>query len=86
MISSVPEIRAYLNGDLNNVVPQLPITINGAGPYKIGGYSSLAGMLTTDIIDDFKFYNSIPTGIDYINGDPLFGKLFPANDSTSVYH
>ena len=81
--SSVPEIRAYLNGNLNNVVPQLPIPIIGAGPYKIGGYGTSAGMLTTDIIDDFKFYNSVPTGIDYINGDPLFGTV-PANDSTSV--
>lgn len=54
----VQEIRAYLNGALVNTVAQAaPLTFSGAGPFKVGGYSSSTGIPLNTLLDEFKMYN-----------------------------
>jgi len=55
--SAVPEVRAYINGVLAVTVPQSALTINGSGPFKVGGYSSSAGMFAGSLMDEFRLYN-----------------------------
>ncbi len=56
--SSVPEIRAYLNGAFQiNVVQAAPLNINGTAPFKVAGYSSSSGMEAGGLLDEFRFYN-----------------------------
>ena len=55
--ASVPEIRAYLNGALVNTVAQSTITISGAGPFLVGGYSTSAGIPSGGVLDEFRLYN-----------------------------
>ncbi len=51
------QIRAYINGVLNTTVAQTtPPVFNGTG-FKVGGYSTSAGILTGTSIDDFRIYN-----------------------------
>ncbi len=55
--ASVPEIRAYLNGVLVNTVAQGAITISGAGPFLVGGYSANTGIPAGGVLDEFRLYN-----------------------------
>lgn len=66
---SVPEIRAYLNGALNNVVPQSqPISIVGqGGPFKIGGFDDEPGLPFQMAFDSFKLYNRVSANVPWIN-------------------
>ncbi len=76
--SSVPEVRAYVDGVLNNTVPEPLLTIQSSGgPFKVGGYSSLDGIPVAMLMDEFKMYNSIPSGITWLNADTLFGSVPP---------
>jgi hypothetical protein len=50
-------IKAYINGALVNTVAQSPITINGAGPYKVCGYSSNVGLPASGNMDEYRIYN-----------------------------
>ena len=53
--ASVPEIRAYVNGVLNNTVAQATVAVSGTGPFKVGGHSTSAAM--DGSLDEFRFYN-----------------------------
>ncbi len=56
--ASVPQIRAYLNGNLVNTVNQAsPLNIVGTAVFKVAGYSSLTGMPAGMLMDEFKMYN-----------------------------
>lgn len=55
--SSVPEIRAYVNGVLNTTVSQSSLNITGSGPFKIGAYSTSAGLPSGVVMDEFRLYN-----------------------------
>jgi ELWxxDGT repeat protein len=55
--ATVPEIRAYLNGVLVNTVAQSPITISGAGPFLVGGYSASTGIPSGGVLDEFRLYS-----------------------------
>jgi hypothetical protein len=55
--STVPEIRGYLNGVFQLAVPQTALNISGTGPFKVGGYSSSAGMEAGGLMDEFRFYD-----------------------------
>lgn len=55
--SSVPEIRAYVNGVLNNTVSQSALNISGTGPFKVGAQASAAGLPSGVIMDEFRLYN-----------------------------
>lgn len=51
-------IRAYLNGALNNTVPQgaTPV-VSGTGPFKVAGYGTSVGLPLNGLMDEFRFYN-----------------------------
>ncbi len=51
------DIKAYLNGVLVNTVAQVGPTINGAGPFKVMGYSSNVGSPVGGLMDEFRVYN-----------------------------
>jgi hypothetical protein len=51
------EVRAYLNGVLNNTVAQTGVNIVGTAPFKVGAYSSSNGMAAGELMDEFKLYN-----------------------------
>lgn len=56
--STVPEIRAYLNGTLANTVAQgSSINITGAGPFKVSGYGSNVGLGNGALMDEFRVYS-----------------------------
>ena len=55
--ATVPEVRAYLNGVLNNTVAQSGVTVVGTAPFKVGGYSTSSGMAAGELMDDFKLFN-----------------------------
>lgn len=54
--SSVPEIRAYVNGVLNVTVAQPQLTATGSA-FKVGGYSGSTGLGNGELMDNFKFFN-----------------------------
>ena len=50
-------IRVYKNGVFVNQVTQPTVTVSGAGPFKVGGYSTSTGMLLNSLLDEFRMYN-----------------------------
>ncbi|HEX9656997.1 MAG TPA: FlgD immunoglobulin-like domain containing protein [Bacteroidota bacterium] len=81
--SAVPEIRAYVNGTLNNTVAQSLFAINGTGPFKVGGYSTSTGLSSGSLMDDFMLWNRIPSGVTWIVPDTLSG-VVTAGDSVQI--
>lgn len=65
--SSVPEIRAYVNGVLNNTVSQSALSISGTGPFKIGAQATSAGLPSGMIMDEFRLYNRALTVTEILN-------------------
>jgi hypothetical protein len=55
--SSVPEVRAYLNGVFQSAVSQVALDINGTAPFKIGGYATSSGLEAGGLLDEFRFYD-----------------------------
>jgi hypothetical protein len=55
--SSGPVIRGYINGVYVDslVVPALDIT--GAGPFKVGSYSTSTGLPAGGLMDEYRFYD-----------------------------
>jgi hypothetical protein len=51
------EIRSYVNGVLVNTVAQTSVGISGAGPFKVGGYSTSACLPSGSFMDEFRLYN-----------------------------
>jgi hypothetical protein len=51
------DIKAYLNGALVNTVAQGTISLSGAGPFKVGGYSSTNSIPSGALLDEFRMYN-----------------------------
>lgn len=52
------EIRAYVDGVLNNTVAQAPgLTISGTGPFKVGAYGTSSGLSPAGLMDEFRIYN-----------------------------
>ncbi|MEO5643612.1 MAG: T9SS type A sorting domain-containing protein, partial [Bacteroidia bacterium] len=51
------QLLAYVNGILVSTVAQTTIAINGAGPFKVGAYSSNSGLPATSLMDEFRLYN-----------------------------
>lgn len=51
------EIRSYVNGILSSTVVQGVVSINGPGPFKVGGYSSSACLPSGSFMDEFRLYN-----------------------------
>jgi len=81
--SSVPEIKAYVNGVLNRTVAQSSLNITGPGPFKIAGYSTLTGMPAGSLMDEFKLYNSLPSSITWLSVDTLSGTV-PAGGTMNI--
>ncbi|MEI6766414.1 MAG: LamG-like jellyroll fold domain-containing protein [Bacteroidota bacterium] len=50
-------IKAYVNGVLVNTVTEAPITISGAGPYKVCGYATNVGLPAAGNMDEYRIYN-----------------------------
>jgi hypothetical protein len=55
--ATIPDVKAYVNGALALTVPQVALNINGAGPFKVGGYSTSAGMSPGSVMDEFRYYS-----------------------------
>ena len=53
--SAAGQTRGYKNGVLDATVTQAPLNINGTAPYKVGGYSTSAGLLGK--LDEFRLYD-----------------------------
>ena len=53
--SAAGQTRGYKNGVLDATVSQTPLNITGTGPYKVGGYSTSAGLLGS--MDEFRLYD-----------------------------
>jgi len=53
--SAAGQTRGYKNGVLVNTKTQSPLNINGTAPFKVGGYSTSAGLLGK--LDEFRLYN-----------------------------
>jgi cysteine-rich repeat protein len=50
-------VKAYLNGTLINAVGQsTPLSFTGAGPFKVGGYSTANALPANAVLDDFRLY------------------------------
>ena len=79
MILAVPEVRAYIDGVLNNTVPQSGVNLTGTGPFKIGGYSSSTGMVAGELMDEFKMWNTIPTQLTWLMPDTMTGTVAPGS-------
>ena len=50
-------IKAYLDGVLNNTVSQATSTISGTGSFQIGAYASSTGLNSGGLMDEFRIYN-----------------------------
>ena len=55
--STVPEIRAYVNGVFQSAVSQSALNLNGSGPFKVGGEASSVGLEAGGLLDEFRFYD-----------------------------
>ena len=53
--SAAAEVRGYKNGVLDTTLTASALNINGTGPFKVGGYSSSAGLL--GMMDEFRIWN-----------------------------
>lgn len=51
------QIRSYVNGVLISTVAQTTVSINGPGPFKVGGYSSSTNLPSGSFMDEFRLYN-----------------------------
>ena len=49
--------KSYVNGVLISSVVQAAANLTGTGVFKIGGYSSSAGLNNGGLLDEFRFYN-----------------------------
>ena len=48
---------SYLNGVFSASVAQAPVTISGAGPFKVGQYGSNTGLPNAGLMDEFRIYS-----------------------------
>ncbi|MFQ5582824.1 MAG: choice-of-anchor D domain-containing protein, partial [Calditrichia bacterium] len=81
--SSVPEIRAYVNGQLNNVVPQnAPVIIQGDGPFKVGGFDDKTA-LPDAFLDNFKIYTRVSNRVDWMSVD-TYTDTIPSGSSIDI--
>lgn len=83
------ELRAYVNGVLNNTVAvPAPVVISGTANFTIGGYDGSAGMPAASLMDEFKMYTRAvdvtPNSRDYsvpefVDLPPFWYVGFPTN-------
>lgn len=55
--NSIPAIKTYVNGVLQNTVPQTALNLNAAIPFKVGGYGTANSFPAGNLIDEFRFYS-----------------------------
>ncbi|MBS1810305.1 MAG: Ig-like domain repeat protein [Acidobacteria bacterium] len=60
-------VKAYLNGVLVNTVAQTSPNLTGAGPFKVGGYSSSNGLAPNGQMDEFGLYNRALTAQEVLS-------------------
>ena len=60
-------VKAYVNGNLVNVVTQAALSITGIGPFKVGGYSVMNSLPTGVLLDDFRVYNRALSQLDVLS-------------------
>jgi len=82
--ATVPEVRAYLNGVLNNTVAQAALNIVGTANFKVGGYSTSVGMAAGELMDNFKLFNrAVDPGTEeytrqeWLTFSPTSGTIMP---------
>jgi hypothetical protein len=55
--SSVPEIRAYVNGVFQSAVGQTALDLVGTDIFKVGAKGTSVSMAAGELLDEFRFYN-----------------------------
>ncbi len=56
------EMKVYKNGVFSNSVTEsAAVTLSGAGPFLVGGYSSSNSINTGTLMDEFRLYNRVLT-------------------------
>ena len=50
-------IKYYKNGVLSGTVPEVNVAVTGTGPFLIGAYSTLQGLPSGGLMDEFRMYN-----------------------------
>lgn len=54
--STLSEIRVYVNGTFQSAVTQVPLNLNAAVPFKVGGYGTASSIPVGTMLDEFRFY------------------------------
>jgi|SRR5690606_12169396 len=54
--SAASEVRTYVNGVFQSTIPQAPLNLTAAVPFKVGGYGTANGMAAGALLDEFRFY------------------------------
>ncbi|MBK7122535.1 MAG: LamG domain-containing protein [Chitinophagaceae bacterium] len=83
--NTLNNIRAYRDGALVATVAQAALNINGAGPFKVGGYSSSTGLPAGGNLDEFRIYNRAltPAEVALVAGCPSAGP--PCNGPSQIF-
>lgn len=55
--SSVPEIRAYVNGVFQSAVGQTALNLIGTEIFKVGSKGTSVSLAAGELLDEFRFYN-----------------------------
>ena len=50
-------VRVFFNGVFNSSVAQAAVTLSGAGPFLVGGYSTSNSFSAGTLMDEFRLYN-----------------------------
>jgi PKD repeat protein len=74
---------AYLNGVLVSTVTQAAPTINAAGPFKVGAYSTNNGLNNGGFLDDFRVYSRALTAAEILQiySGEVISNFLPADSS-----
>jgi hypothetical protein len=84
--AAVGEIRAYLNGVLNNTVAQPALNIVGSANFKVGGYSTSTGLASGELMDEFKMFDraidlaTAPESQFWLSADTTSGIIAPGDN------
>jgi len=60
-------VVGYVNGVPTTTVAQSAVTLNGSGPFKVGGYSSSNSLNSGGLMADFRLYSTALTSNDILN-------------------
>lgn len=56
--SSTAEVRGFLDGVFVSSAPQVAVPITGTGPFRVGGYATVTGLIAGGVMDEIRVYSS----------------------------